>query len=109
MLPNSPAYILSTTGALGAGVIVTTINPSYTPHEVARQIKMSKAKAILSNVALLPVVNEAIQLLGKLDHGSGYFHCSERNSKSAVVYYYFIKAHQLRTEQSARPEPWVSL
>ena len=67
MLPNSPAYILSTTGALGAGVIVTTINPSYTPHEVARQIKMSKAKAILSNVALLPVVNEAIQLLGKLD------------------------------------------
>ena len=67
MLPNSPAYILSTTGALGAGVIVTTINPSYTPHEVARQIKMSKAKAILSNVALLPIVNEAIQLLGKLD------------------------------------------
>jgi len=67
MLPNSPAYILSTTGALGAGVIVTTINPSYTPHEVARQIKMSKAKAILSNVALLPVINEAIQLLGKLD------------------------------------------
>ena len=34
-------------------------------------------------------------------HGSGYFHCSERNSKSAVVCYYFIRAHQLRTNQSA--------
>ena len=38
-------------------------------------------------------------------HGSGYFHCSERNSKSAVVCYYFIRAHQLRTNQSAWPEP----
>ena len=33
-------------------------------------------------------------------NGSGYFHCSERNNKSAVVCYYFIRAHQLRTKQS---------
>ena len=64
MLPNTPNYILTLTGAIGAGAIMTTINPSYTSHEVARQLKMAKAKALITNCALLPVATEAVQLLG---------------------------------------------
>ena len=65
MLPNSPTYLLAVTGAIGAGLTVTTINPSYTPQEVARQLKMSNAKVLLTNKALLQVANDAAKLLSK--------------------------------------------
>ena len=34
LLPNSINYILTLTGAVGAGLTVTTINPAYTPSEI---------------------------------------------------------------------------
>ena len=77
MLPNSPTYLLVVTGAIGAGLTVTTINPSYTPQEVARQLKMSNAKVLLTNKALLQVANDAAKLLSK---------CPIKNAYECVLY-----------------------
>ncbi|RZB49892.1 AMP-binding domain containing protein, partial [Asbolus verrucosus] len=48
LLPNSPEYIIIAIGALKAGLIVTTINPVYTPDEISRQLKDSSTKAIFT-------------------------------------------------------------
>ena len=47
-MPNSVEYVLAFTGAAGVGMTVTTFNPAYTPAEVSRQIKTSKAKVMLN-------------------------------------------------------------
>jgi 4-coumarate--CoA ligase len=66
MMPNNPTYMVALTGASGVGLIVTTVNPGYTVSEVARQLTMSKSKAILTTAVLLPLVNKAIEKSGKL-------------------------------------------
>ncbi|EFA01538.1 4-coumarate--CoA ligase 1-like Protein [Tribolium castaneum] len=50
LLPNSPEFIMATIGALKAGLVVTTLNPIYTPDEIARQLKDSSTKAIITFV-----------------------------------------------------------
>ena len=60
-LPNSPEYIISLTGVIGAGGVVTTINPAYTETEVARQLEMSKASFILTNSSMLQLTKAAIE------------------------------------------------
>ncbi|XP_044255602.1 4-coumarate--CoA ligase 1-like [Tribolium madens] len=50
LLPNSPEFIIATSGALKAGLIVTTLNPIYTPDEISRQLKDSSTKAIITFV-----------------------------------------------------------
>jgi len=49
------------TGVIGAGGIVTTINPAYTDTEVARQLEMSGATFILTKSNMIQVVKEAIE------------------------------------------------
>ena len=66
MLPNCPEYVLAFTGAVGVGMIVTTFNPAYKALEVAKQLQMSKTRAVLTNKQLIPVVQEAIKLSGKI-------------------------------------------
>ena len=60
-LPNCPEYILSLTGVIGAGGVVTTINPAYTETEVARQLEMSGASFILTKSNMIQVTKEAIE------------------------------------------------
>ena len=60
-LPNCPEYIISLTGVIGAGGVVTTIDPMYTKTEVARQLEMSGASFILTKSNMLPVTKEAIR------------------------------------------------
>lgn len=46
--PNYPETILALLGCLEADLIVTTVNPYYTPVEIGRQMKSSGAKAIIT-------------------------------------------------------------
>jgi long-chain acyl-CoA synthetase len=47
MLPNIPQYPMALYGVLRAGFIVVSINPLYTPRELAAQLSDSGAEAIL--------------------------------------------------------------
>ncbi len=47
MLPNIPQYPMALYGVLRAGYIVVSINPLYTPRELATQLSDSGAQAIL--------------------------------------------------------------
>ena len=64
-LPNCPEYMLSLTGAIGAGGVVTTVNPSYTATEVARQLDMSGASFILTKSSMFNVTTEAVKKCNK--------------------------------------------
>lgn len=46
--PNYPETILALLGSLEADLIVTTVNPFYTPEEIAGQLKNSGTKAIIT-------------------------------------------------------------
>ena len=64
-LPNCPEYILSLTGAIGNGGIVTTINPTYTATEVARQLDMSGASFIFTKSSMFQTAQEAVKMCNK--------------------------------------------
>lgn len=53
MLPNIPEYIIVIHGAMEAGLIVTFVNPLYTPDEIKRQFENSNAKIIVTVPQLL--------------------------------------------------------
>ena len=57
---NCPDYITCLTGAIGAGIIVTPINPSYTVDELAKQISMSNSKGIIISNDSLALVKKAL-------------------------------------------------
>lgn len=46
--PNYPETILALLGSLEADLVVTTVNPYYTPEEISRQLKSSGTKAIVT-------------------------------------------------------------
>ena len=50
-------------GASYVGVTSTTMNPAYTPKEIARQLKMSGAKWAVVNHNLVPVIKASIDIL----------------------------------------------
>ncbi|XP_063927648.1 probable 4-coumarate--CoA ligase 1 isoform X1 [Zophobas morio] len=56
-LPNLPEYPIAILGILHAGLLVTTINHSYTSDEIYRQLSDSLAKVLITTPDLLPTVN----------------------------------------------------
>ena len=64
LLPNSIEYALAFTGAPVVGMTLTTMNPIYTPVEIGKQLKLSKAKWAVTNRELYPKVKEALEKLG---------------------------------------------
>ncbi|KRF80638.1 uncharacterized protein Dvir_GJ16795, isoform B [Drosophila virilis] len=64
-LPNMPEYPIAALGAIEAGLAVTTINPIYTPDEIARQLKFSDAKFLVGSAQGYETLREACQLSGK--------------------------------------------
>ncbi|XP_063364701.1 uncharacterized protein LOC134653303 [Cydia amplana] len=66
MLPNVPDYPLVALGILGAGAVITSINPIYTAHEVQRQLLLSGAKIVVTLAETVDVVNNALNM-AKLD------------------------------------------
>ncbi|XP_044743686.1 4-coumarate--CoA ligase-like [Chrysoperla carnea] len=55
LLPNIPEYGICVFGALKAGLIVTFVNPLYTPDEIRRQFENADTKAIVTISLLLDV------------------------------------------------------
>lgn len=47
MMPNLQQYIITVLGILRAGMIAVNVNPLYTSHELAHQLKDSGSKAII--------------------------------------------------------------
>lgn len=61
MAPNLPEYAVVFHGTAWAGSTVTTVNPTYTAHEVNHQLKDSGAKLLVTVAMFLPVAQEAIK------------------------------------------------
>lgn len=54
ILPNLPETPIALLGAVESGLIVTSVNPIYTPDEIERQLRLSGAKAIVTSSDLAP-------------------------------------------------------
>ena len=63
ILPNCVEFPIIFSGAASVNVPTTTMNPIYTPFEITRQLKFSKATMAVTNMSLLPVVLEAVTKL----------------------------------------------
>ena len=61
MAPNIPEYAIAFHGAAWAGGAVTTINPTYTAHEVEHQLNDSQAKLLVTVSMFLEVARDAAQ------------------------------------------------
>ena len=64
LLPNCPEYFVAFQAAASRGIVLTTLNPLYTPEEVGAQLSDSKAKYILTVGALVGPAREAAALAG---------------------------------------------
>ena len=53
VMPNSPDYVVTFLGASEAGLVVTTLNPIYTSHEIRGQLTNSEAKYVVTTPLLL--------------------------------------------------------
>ncbi|XP_065207709.1 probable 4-coumarate--CoA ligase 1 [Planococcus citri] len=60
LLPNIPEYVLAIHGAMEAGMIVTFVNPLYTPSEIKRQFENADVKYAVTIPELLSNLEAAI-------------------------------------------------
>ncbi|KAJ4830135.1 4-coumarate--CoA ligase 2 [Turnera subulata] len=58
LLPNTPQFIFAFLGASYRGAIATAANPFFTPPEIAKQAKSSKAKLIITQAAYADKVKD---------------------------------------------------
>ncbi|KAJ3657495.1 hypothetical protein Zmor_009291 [Zophobas morio] len=65
LLPNIPEYPLVVLGVQHAGLVVTTLNPVYTPEEIHRQLEDSSAKGIITLVSSWQTASSSCRLLNK--------------------------------------------
>ena len=59
LLPNMPEYPILYMAAAEAGLVVTPLNPLYTPGEIRSQLVDSEAKLVLTLPHLVEKVREA--------------------------------------------------
>eukprot|EP00092_Neocalanus_flemingeri_P001335 GFUD01001426.1.p1 GENE.GFUD01001426.1~~GFUD01001426.1.p1 ORF type:complete len:659 (+),score=100.48 GFUD01001426.1:158-1978(+) len=59
ILPNIPEFPVAFLGSVGAGLTVTTINPTYRAEEIGRQLDNSGAKYVLTIGLFLQVARQA--------------------------------------------------
>lgn len=62
VLPNIPEFPIAFLGAAGVGITVTTMNPSYRPEEIAKQLENSGAKFVLTIGMFLQNVKQAADI-----------------------------------------------
>jgi len=63
--PNCPEYAVVFHAVLRLGAILTTINPAYTTHEIAFQLRDANAVLVITVAALAARVAEAIAATGR--------------------------------------------
>ena len=68
VMPNLPEYPIVFMGASEAGFVVTTINPTYTAHEIRGQLVNSETKFLITIPQLVDKVkiSEVADYLTKL-------------------------------------------
>ena len=62
VLPNCIEYPPLVLGCLYLGVVLTPINPSYTPHEISRQLNSSSARLVFSHCSLTEKTGKVLEL-----------------------------------------------
>jgi len=63
ILPNMPEFPLVLLGAIEAGCIVTTVNPTFTPDELRKQLKDSNAVGVVTIPEIYSNVFKAVTML----------------------------------------------
>ncbi|MDC0114214.1 AMP-binding protein, partial [Planktomarina temperata] len=61
MAPNSPEYCIIFHAVAWAGGMITTLNPTYTAHEIRHQLRDSGAGLLITDPATLAVAKEALE------------------------------------------------
>ncbi|XP_072396033.1 uncharacterized protein [Diabrotica undecimpunctata] len=61
--PNKAEYAIKIFGILDAGLTATTLNPIYTPVEIARQLQDSSAKVIITQTPSIGTVKTSLDLM----------------------------------------------
>ena len=64
LAPNSPEWLLACYGAMSAGAVVTGINPQYTAHEVAGQLRQTGARIVVTAPPFLQTTRAGIAAAG---------------------------------------------
>lgn len=64
---NSPEYLVIILAASALGLVISTVNSSYTSFELCRQLLDSKSSAIFTNSDLVPLVKEALATSSKIN------------------------------------------
>jgi len=64
VVPNLPEFPIAFLGAVGAGITLTTMNPTYRAEELAKQLANSEAKAVMTIGMFLPNVKQAVEICG---------------------------------------------
>ncbi|ELZ09982.1 class I adenylate-forming enzyme family protein [Natrialba aegyptia] len=59
-VPNCPAALIGSLGALKAGVAVSPVNPQYRRRELAYQLEDTGAAAVLTHASLVPHLREGL-------------------------------------------------
>ncbi|XP_069685518.1 uncharacterized protein [Periplaneta americana] len=62
VMPNSPEWPIVFLGALEAGFVVTTINPTYTADEISKQLQDSQVKVIVTLSAIHSTIMTAVKI-----------------------------------------------
>ncbi|KAI4355876.1 hypothetical protein L6164_004605 [Bauhinia variegata] len=78
VLPNSPEFVFSFLGASYRGAVTTSANPFFTPVEIAKQAKASKAKLLITQACYYDKVKDLdVKLMFVDSPPDGHLHFSE--------------------------------
>ncbi|XP_027341347.1 4-coumarate--CoA ligase 1 isoform X2 [Abrus precatorius] len=79
LLPNSPEFVLAFLGASYRGAMTTAANPFFTPAEIAKQVKGSKAKVVITQASYYEKVKglEGVKLVFVDSPPEGHMHFSQ--------------------------------
>ena len=67
VVPNIPEFPIAFLGAAGAGLAITTMNPTYRPEEIARQLENSGARYVITIGLFLPNIRQACEIYKGID------------------------------------------
>ena len=67
VVPNIPEFPIAFLGACGVGVTLTTMNPTYRPEEIARQLEMSGSKYVITIGLFLENIKQAAHIYGGVE------------------------------------------
>ena len=62
VVPNIPEFPIAFLGAAGINMAITTMNPTYRPEEIARQLENSGAKYVITIGLFLPNIRQACEI-----------------------------------------------